>query len=555
MLDKLLAATELPYDYENDWKKEDFPTRAKLICQAWIAQGFGAPMAVVGFYVLKIILYIAVWFYFCSFSTELGGFREVGSWWSNLEALKKLIFWTALLEVLGLGGSSGPLTARYLPPIGASPYFLRPKTLKAPFFPGVPIIGKDSRTILDVLLYIVFVGLLIRALIAPAITVEMVLPVLILFPIVGILDKTVYFAARGDIYVPMMIALLFPDQAGNGLKVVWFAIWFWAAFSKLTPVFSSVVIVMLTNSPALRPAIFDKFKRMLVANYPEDCRPSNFGYRLAHFGTAVEFTMPILMLVFNDNPQLVIIPLLVITGFHFFIFLNFPLAVPLEWNIVMVYGGWLLFGIHQEFSAFKLNEPLVIIAFVIILLIIPIVGHLYPKYVSFLMSMRYYAGTWAYSIWLYKGNAKDKIDQNIVKTSKAVEKQLELLYPPEKVEAIMTRIIGFRLLHMPARLLHDLVPIATDNNIQDYLWNEGEFMAGELIGWNFGCAHLHNEPILAAVQKRCNFESGELRVIMVESPQLHNGNMDWRIHDAKDGLIQSGTGNLYELRERMPWPT
>ncbi|MEM7344304.1 MAG: DUF3556 domain-containing protein [Chloroflexota bacterium] len=553
MLRKLLALSPLTYDY-NDWKRETYPNRIKMVCQLWIEQGFGAPIAVAGFYFIKIILYIVGGIFFASFSAELGPMRELGAWWWNIEALKKFILWTSLVEVLGLGGSSGPLTGRYLPPFGASTYFLRPNTLKAPFFPGVPFIGGDKRTLVEVGLYALLLGLFIRILIAPAVTIDLILPIVILLPILGILDKTVFLAARGDVYFPMMLTFLFPEQTGNGLKIVWFAIWFWAAFSKLTPVFPTVVTVMLTNSPVLKPAIFSGFKQRLVKDFPEDCRPSSLGMLIAHFGTTVEFVMPILLLILNNRPELAALVLLIITGFHLFIFLNFPLAVPLEWNVVVVYGAWLLFYAHPEWSFFKLSEPMLLIPLAILLLIVPIVGHLHPKYVSFLMSMRYYAGTWPYTVWLFKGNAKDKIDQHITKTSPALEKQLEVLYPPEQVEATMTRVIGFRMLHLPSRALHELVPIATDHNVQDYVWIEGEFMAGELIGWNFGDGHLHNEPLLEAVQRRCHFESGELRVIMVESQQLHNGNMAWRIHDAKDGLLAHGTANLHELKHRNVWP-
>ena len=83
---------------------------------------------------------------------------------------------------------------------------------------------------------------------------------------------------------------------------------------------------------------------------------------------------------------------------------------------------------------------------------------------------------------------------------------------------------------------------------------DGEFLAGEVVGWNFGDGHLHQEQVLASVQKRCNFESGELRVIMVESPKLNNGKIYWRIHDAKDGLMEEGYSSVYELKTKMPWP-
>ena len=169
--------------------------------------------------------------------------------------------------------------------------------------------------------------------------------------------------------------------------------------------------------------------------------------------------------------------------------------------------------------------------------------------------MRYYAGTWPYSVWLFKGNTKlEKLDANIRKTSPDVRKQLGLFYDETTSDAILSRMISFRMMHLPGRALQDILPKAVDN-IDDYQWTEGEFIAGEVIGWNFGDGHLHQEKLLTSVQKRCNFESGELRVIMVESPQLHNGRLHWRIHDAKDGLMEEGYAYVKDLKQKMPWPT
>lgn len=551
LLDQLLATKPLPYNFA-EWKTLPFPERAKKICQAWATQGFGAPLSTAVFYVLKIAFYVYMWLYFCSFSTNLGAIGEYSNWWFELEALGKFIFWTALLEVIGFGGASGPLTARYVPPLGGITYFLRPGTVKVPFFSNVPILGSDKRTILDVLLYLALLYFLLNICVAPAITPEIVLPVLVLFPVIGILDRTIYLAARADIFYPMIVCFMFPAEAGLALKLVWFAIWFWAAFSKLTPNFTSVVCVMICNSPVFSLSMFDGFKKKLFKDYPENLQPSRFATYVSHFGTLVEFSAPIILLLSASNPTLTFYALVAITAFHFFIFMNFPMGVPMEWNVIMVFGAWLLFGAHPEWLVWDIANPILIAVFIVALLILPILGNLYPKYISFLLSMRYYAGTWAYSIWLFKDDKVDKIDELIPKTSKALIKQLQFLYDKETSEAILSRILAFRFMHLPGRLVHELIPKAVDN-IDDYHWYDGEFIAGEVIGWNFGDGHLHHEPVLKSIQKRCNYESGELRVIMVESPQFHNQKLAWRIYDAKDGLVEKGFGQTKELMEKMPW--
>lgn len=551
--DFLMKPVDLPYDF-NEWKTKPFPEKAKMVCQAWAMQGFGAPRFTVLFYALKILFYIWMWTVFCSFSTVLGPRETIGTWWFSYEAMGKALLWTMLLEGIGFGGASGPLTARYMPPLGAITYYLRPGTIKVPMFHKIPIIGNDKRNIIDILLYAALVYFLVAACIAPAVTPEVVLPVIILLPILGVLDRQIYLAARGDVWYPALFVFLFPNDIGSSLKIVWFAIWFWAAFSKLTPAFTSVIGVMICNSPFLK---FKWLKRTLFKSYPEDLRLSRSAIYVSHLGTVVEFCLPIGLMIGSLqgwSPDTMAYMLIGMTAFHTFIFLNFPMGVPMEWNVIMVYGGWALFGPNVADSPLAISSLPIIALFLVCFLALPIIGNFFPKYVSFLLSMRYYAGTWAYSIWLFKDNTKmEKIEPNIVKTSPDLRTQLRFFYDEQTTNAILSRTISFRMMHLPSRTLHDLLPKAVDN-LNDYYWMDGEFLAGEVVGWNFGEGHLHHEPVLASIQKRCNFESGELRVIMVESPQLHNGRMHWRIMDAKDGLQEEGYTFIKDLEDKMPWP-
>lgn len=549
LYDFLMKPVDLPYDFE-EWKKLPFPERVKKVCQAWGLQGFGAPSFTVVFYTLKILFYIWIWIVFCSYSTELGTTETIGEWWFSLEAMGKALLWTILIEVIGFGGASGPLTARYVPPLGAITYWLRPNTIKVPMF---RFLG-DKRNILDILLYAALLYFLVVACIAPKITPEVILPILILLPILGVLDRAIYLAARADVWYPALFVYLFPAETGGALKIIWFGIWFWAAFSKLTPTFTSVVAVMICNSPFLK---FDWLKKLLFKSYPEDLRLSSTAIYISHFGTVVEFVLPILLItgtLLGWPYEIMLFALIGMTAFHTFIFLNFPMGVPMEWNVIMVYGGWLLFGFNPEVMPMDVANPMIIILCLVCVFVLPLIGNFFPKYVSFLLSMRYYAGTWPYSIWLFKeGTKMAKLEPNIVKTSPDLRKQLGFFYDKKTTDSILSRVISFRMMHLPSRALHETLPKAVDN-IDDYYWIDGEFLAGEVVGWNFGDGHLHHEPVLASVQKRCNFESGELRVIMVESPQLHNGRMHWRIHDAKDGLMEEGYSSVYALKAKMPWP-
>lgn len=75
-----------------------------------------------------------------------------------------------------------------------------------------------------------------------------------------------------------------------------------------------------------------------------------------------------------------------------------------------------------------------------------------------------------------------------------------------------------------------------------------------VLGWNFGDGHLHSEQLLRAVQKRCSFDSAELRCIFVESQPLGIPYMNWRIWDAKDGKLAEGQIAIDNLIDLQPWP-
>ena len=74
-------------------------------------------------------------------------------------------------------------------------------------------------------------------------------------------------------------------------------------------------------------------------------------------------------------------------------------------------------------------------------------------------------------------------------------------------------------MHSHGRALNGLLPRAVDD-VEDYDVREGELVAGVVNGWNFGDGHFHDRQLLEAVQERCGFEPGELRVVdaRVRSP-------------------------------------
>ena len=136
--------------------------------------------------------------------------------------------------------------------------------------------------------------------------------------------------------------------------------------------------------------------------------------------------------------------------------------------------------------------------------------------------MRYYAGNWATSQWLFlkEGGAEAKLDESIVKPAPVVVEQLAKFYDRDMAELLMYKGLAFRSMHAHGRALNGLLPRAVDD-VERYDVREGELIAGVVLGWNFGDGHFHNEQLLAAVQERCDFAAGELRVVMIESQPAH----------------------------------
>ena len=519
-----------------------------MVCQSWALQGYGTPPGIYVVYLLKIAAYIWVWSFFCSFTPGMGEWRSISSWWAAPIALQKAVLWSMAFEGLGLGCGSGPLTGRYFPPVGGALYFLRPGTTKMPLFVGLPVLGGQTRTVLDVALYIAHYGFLLRALVAPELSAEYFIPTLVLLPVLGIADKTLFLASRAEHYYSALVIFLFPDWIA-GSKVLWVAVWMWAATSKLNSHFPAVVAVMQSNSPLTK---IGPIRKWLYRDYPDDLRPSRLAHFVAHAGTVVEFTFP-LVLVFSDGGTLTSVGLAVMLGFHIFITSSIPLGVPIEWNVLMVYGAFFLFGANAEVSVFSISSPMLIAYLFLAAFAMQLFGNLFPSKVSFLCAMRYYAGNWAYGVWLFKGDSSKKIDEGVTKVAPLVRDQLRKLYDEDTIDALLSKVIGFRAMHIHGRALQFLLPKAVDH-IDDYEYLDGEIVAGIVLGWNFGEGHLHNLQFLEAVQAQCGFEEGELRCIFVESQPMGRPFLSWTIADAATGVRETGKLDVRELRELHPWP-
>ena len=99
----------------------------------------------------KILLYILGGWLFALATEGIDGFTNVGQWWTEPIVFQKVVLYTMLFEVIGLGCGFGPLNNRFFPPLGSILYWLRPNTIRLPPWPDrVPLTKGTARTPIDV---------------------------------------------------------------------------------------------------------------------------------------------------------------------------------------------------------------------------------------------------------------------------------------------------------------------------------------------------------------------------------------------------------------------
>lgn len=543
-----------PYDPKR-FLSASYPERVRLACVTWANESPNLPSVMALYWVKYFVGLIGGWAFWCSFDADWPGLRSFSAWAFTPDAFKKAMAWSTFWELAGFGCGWGPMNARFDPWFGGYRHFLRPGTIKLPVFRGAPLIGGDTRNWLDVVVYAATQLFLLRALAAPEVTPGLLAPLMATIPAMGLLDKTLWLAARAEHYFVVLFCLVFARSEAlwiAGAKLTWCFIWFWAATSKLNRHFPSVIMFMMNNGPFFPKAM----KKRLFAHFPDDLRPSRFAATMAHFGTVAEYAIPVVLVAGAGSRVATVLGLLLMTGFHGFIGLNNPNGMPVEWNILMIYGGIFLFGFHPETGLSTLaQDPLLLTLLLASLALVPAFGNFFPSKASFLLSMRYYAGNWAYNIWLVrKGGAAAKFDR-LKKAAPLAQDQLAKFVPdPEQFEVAKVMMTVSRFMHFQGRPLLEALPVAVEN-LDDYEWNEGELMGGMILGWNFGDGHLNGERLLGAIQPICGFERGEVRIVSVESQPLLGPTMHWRVIDPVDGVIAEGRTRLADYEGVQPYPT
>ncbi|MBW0018769.1 MAG: DUF3556 domain-containing protein [Mycobacterium sp.] len=548
-----------------EWSNGTRSEKIRPMARHWAEVGFGTPVVMHLFYVVKILLYILGAWLFALTTKGINGFAGVASWWSEPIVFEKVVLYTMLFEVIGLGCGFGPLNNRFFPPMGSILYWMRFGTIRLPPWPNrLGWTQGTKRTPIDVGLYALLLVLTLGALISDGVgpipelgTTVGLLPkweivlVLVTLGILGLRDKVIFLAARGEVYATLAVTFLFSGvDVIVASKLVFLVIWIGAATSKLNRHFPFVISTMMSNSPLVRPRFI---KRLFFEKFPDDLRPGRLSRMFAHISTLIEGCVPIVLFVAHGG-MVTTVAATVMVIFHLGILTAIPMGVPLEWNVFMIFGVLSLFVAHARLGLTSLHNPIPVAILIALSAGIVVAGNMFPRKISFLPGMRYYAGNWDTTLWCVKPSANEKINRGIVAIASMPQAQLERYYGKERAQIPLYLGYAFRAMNTHGRALFTLAHRAmAGQNEDDYVITDGERICSTAIGWNFGDGHMHNEQLIAAMQQRCKFAPGEVRVVLLDAQPIHQQTQQYRLVDAATGEFERGYVRVADMVTRQPW--
>jgi len=550
------------------WRQLPLGGRIRPVAWHLAERGFGTPAAIQCGQVVRIGLFIVGGIGFAMATNGIGG--GVGSWWREPIVFEKLVLWALLFGVLGLGCGFAPLHRRFFPPICRPRYWLRTGTIRlAPWANRVPLTAGDSRTPVDIVLYWLLVAAMVFALLSDGtgrdaslntavgvIPVWKVAAIIGLLALVGLRDKAVILAAAGEVYAPLTIAFLFPGvDMIVAAKLVMVVMWMGAAASKLNKHFPFVLSTMMSTGPGTPRWV----KRTFFEHFPDDLRPGGRFRFLAHAATFVEFVAPLVLLL---APQLIpssrVVPIVaaaVLVLFHFGVLAAMPIGVPLESNVLMVFGIFTLFIDKPGIGLGDLKHPAPVAILIAAVIAAVVLGNMHPQKIWFLPpAMRYFAGNGDSALWFLTKSAQEAIEKNVITVTDLPETHFEKYCGKEQAEVLTHLGYAFRAMNTHGRALFTLANrVIPPGREAEYTIVDGERICSTAVGWSFGGGHMPTEQLTAALQRRCYFEPGQARIVILDAQPIHRQVQQYRLVDAATGEFERGLIRVDDLVIRQPW--
>jgi len=424
--------------------------------------------------------------------------------------------------------------------------FVHTGTLTCPLLPGLP----NVRTLPLVLLYLAYVMLLIRAMLQDDVGGSgSVWPILLCLSVILPQDLVIFLASRGEHYIYFLVCAMFTSEEFLfGCQMIQVAVWTWAGISKLGPWFKYVNATMPINSLLLRP--FPSLLKLLHQG-PEDASPSELCCWITRFATVLECSLGAAC-VFCPS---IGVPLM--AKFHLYIFSMVPFASVMEWNVFCIMSGLYLFWFNTVAIPANLN-PLLSCFLVLVLVVVPALGQLFPRWVPFLIAYRPYAGNWRWSWHIVARKAEGKLKRLRSLDSVYLTENCVGTFPNEDSCHQMEYTIGCSALNFPHfRPLVPLVEELEDLNKwagpEDYHCLGQEAFYNAIYGWGLGVGYYTKPSHLEALHSICEFEKGECYVATFEPMGLLDHTAEWSVTDVADPGTPVITGKLpYHELEQFP---
>jgi len=161
-------------------------------------------------------------------------------------------------------------------------------------------------------------------------------------------------------------------------------------------------------------------------------------------------------------------------------------------------------------------------------------------------------------MWAFAPGSEEKLGECIVKGAPVQKDQLQIKAPllgyDERVaEILLNMLLAWRSMHSQARGLNSVMMNHLGDDIDTYTLREAEFMCNAIVGFNFGDGHLHDQRMIEAIQKRCQFAPGEFTVVWVESEPVWSGRQQYWVMDAAVGVVERGSWAVQDAVKEIPW--
>ncbi len=136
----------------------------------------------------------------------------------------------------------------------------------------------------------------------------------------------------------------------------------------------------------------------------------------------------------------------------------------------------------------------------------------------------------------------------------AISLRDKVIFLAARAEVYGPLALAFRGMNTHGRALYTLVHRALAGyDEDDYNLCEGEVLCSMVLGWNFGDGHMHNECLIEALQQRCGFAPGDVRVVVLDAQPIHQQRQEYRLVDAATGEFERGYIEVDDMVTTQPW--